>query len=74
MIKKSDVKLPSITKIEKDIDLYIKECIKDDRDITVDISEFSGKQIELIISRYKEGGWKVRLIEDYRDGDYLHFS
>ncbi len=43
---------------------------------TFDVNLFDNDKIVLeeIVSLYKLAGWKVRIVHDQRDGDYLKFE
>jgi hypothetical protein len=34
----------------------------------------NGPLLEKILEEYRARGWKVRVVDDFRDGDYLEFS
>ncbi len=55
--------------LEKMIDRNLKEGY-----MTFDVSDIKDKQIDKIIELYSQAGWKVELIFDQRDGNYLEFK
>lgn len=69
VIRPSDIKRSKLTKsIENKIDSTLKEGSR-----TYYTEAFDSDTIEEIIEKYRNAGWKVKMIYDQRDGNYLEF-
>ena len=74
----TDSEANTLKQLEARIDTYLKTSFDGTRNIAYGIDEncraLRENVLEKFLNKYRSVGWKVKIVCDPRDGDYIDFS